>query len=180
MKILFWFMAMSLLLAACQPQATSTPAAPTAALPVATNTETKSVSTLLPTIAPVVSPTPAVHMSSTDPNAANLIVVRDQPVVNSSVTIDTVRAAQAGWLAIYLSKNDKPGHRMGFVAVQAGTVQQLNVPLDPNSGVSIAEAFLAGRQLFAVLQSGSKAPGSPVEVNGRSVLEPFTVLASNP
>ncbi len=180
MKIRMCCIALMLVLAACQPPAaTATPAAPAiTAVALATNTEAKSVGALMPTIAPIGSPTPAIHTSGEDPNAPNLIVVRDQPIVNGGVTMDKVRAAQAGWLAIYLSKNDKPGHRIGYVAVQAGETQQLNVPLDPNSGVSVTEAYLAGRTLFAVLQAGSKAPGSPVDVNGRSVLEPFMVLAS--
>ncbi len=183
MKIRLWAIAMILLLTACQSQAvTGTPVAPSN---VPTSAPTKAgntaiINTPAPTIALTAAPQPVIHSSSTDPNAPNLIVVRDQPLVNVSVTMDLVRAAQPGWLVIYLSKNQKPGHRLGYVAVQAGTIQQLNVPLDPNAGVSLTSAVLAGKQLFAILQAGAKAPGVPVEVAGRSVLEPFTVLPSNP
>ncbi len=180
MKIGFWSIAMIVILAACQPQAaTATPTAattPAAAAP----TSTKSASTALPTVGLAVSPTPGPHTSSEDPNAPNLIVVRDQSIVNSSVTIDLVRAAQPGWLVIYLSRNKKPGHRLGYVVIQVGEIKQLVVPLDPNSGVTVTQDALAGKQLFVVLQAGSKAPGAPVEANGQSVLEPFLVLPGNP
>lgn len=182
MKIRYWFIALVLLLTACQqPPASAVPATATnTAAAAATSTQSASVSAPATIIAVTAPAKTVVHRSSSDPNAPNLIVVRDQRIVNSGVTMNLVRAAQAGWLAIYLSKNDRPGHLMGYAAVPAGDTKQLKVPLDPNSGVSITEAYLAGRQLFALLQSGSKAPGTPVEVNGRSVLQAFTVLASNP
>ncbi len=172
----------ALLLAACQPQpATATPVAPTSGPSVAA-TSTPSAIVSLPTGTSVlaVPRQPAIHKSSSDPNAPDLIVVRDQPIQNGSVTIDQVRAAQAGWLVIYLAKKDKPGHQLGFVALPSGSATGLVVALQSDSGVAATETVLAGKELFVVLQAGSKAPGDPVQVAGRSVLEAFTVLASNP
>lgn len=171
----------TLLLAACQQQpATTTPLVPTN-VPSASANSTPSSVLSLPTATSVlaVPKQPAIHKSSSDPNAPDLIVVRDQPIQNGSVTIDQIRAAQAGWVVIYLAKKDKPGHQLGFVPLSAGSATQLVVPLQANSGVAATEAVLAGKELFVVLQAGSKAPGDPVQVAGRSVLDGFTVLPSS-
>ncbi len=171
------YITMALLLAACQSRPATAPTATVSDAPTNVPTATRSVSTTpTPTIPVIATAQPVIHRSSDDPNAPNLIVVRDQPIVNGGVIVDLVRAAQPGWLAFYLTKNGKPGHPLGYVAVPRGESQQLSVRLDPNSGIAITSSVLAGKQIFAVLQAGSKAPGVPVEVAGRSVLEPFTVL----
>ncbi len=178
MKVQHWAILIVLLLAACQPQAaTQTPVAATSN-PASAASSTPGGETSTPEATPVgATPAPPpLHRSSSDPNAPNLIVVRDQQLVNGSVTIGSVTAAQPGWLVIYLSKKGTPGHQLGFVAVTAGKTQRLKVALDPNAGVALTEAVLGGKQLFAVLQAGPNAPGAPVDVGGHEVLVAFTIL----
>lgn len=178
-----WFLVIALLLAACQPQpATGTPLPP-ADTPVVAAATTKSPGKS--TSAPPVSSTasspaqPAIHSSSRDPNAPNLIVVRDQPIVNNGVTIDSVTVAQAGWIVIYLAKKGQPGHQIGFVPVPVGKSQQFVVPLNQSPGTAVSQSKLEGERLFVILQAGPQAPGTPVQVQGRSVVEMFTVLAAS-
>ncbi len=167
-----------LTLAACQPQpAIATPSAvPNIPITAATSTASKILSAPATIIVMTAPAQPVVHSSGTDPNATNLIAVRDQPLANGSITVDFVRAAQPGWLALYLAKNDKPGHHLGYIAIPSGESQQVTIPLDPHAGIAITEDMLGGKQIFVVLQAGAKAPGLPVEVTGHSVLVAFTVL----
>jgi hypothetical protein len=173
------------LLAACQAQpATGTPVPPIATGPVSS---AASLTPVQPTPAPPTSTEaakpsgPVTHVSGSDPNAPNVIVVLDQPVSNGSLTIDSVNAEKAGWLVIYMVKRGQPGHQIGTVAIPSGKSQQVVVPLKQASGVEINPSKLAGQELFVMLQAGGRAPGTPVEVAGESVTALFTVLpASNP
>ena len=176
-----WFLVI-VLLAACQTQtATGTPSAPVGtAVVAAANTKIPEKSTSAPPVSSTASSPalPAIHRSSSDPTAPNLIVVRDQSIINNSVTIDSVTAAQAGWIVVYLVKKGQPGHQIGFIPVPAGKTQQLVLPLNQNSGADVSQSKLEGQRLFVILQAGSTAPGTPVQVQGRSVVEMFTVLAA--
>jgi hypothetical protein len=176
-----WFVALVLLLAACQPQTTVTsvlPANGPTAAASATKSGAKTVTTQSLSLPTEVPGQPGVHRSSPDPNAPNLIVVRDQPVANNSVTIDSVTASQAGWVVLFLEKKGQPGHQIGFVPVPAGKSQNLILPLTQNTGVDVSPTKLAGELLFVLLQAGPNPPGAPVQVQGRSVVSFFRVLSA--
>ncbi len=130
MKRFHFILLLSVLLAACQTApATSVPTTSTPIAATATHASV-SKSTSTPTLTP--TPTgPAVHSSSSNPNAANLIVVKDQPIVNNSLTIDSVTATQAGWIVLYLDKTPPNarhvvfGPKIVFAPVPSGKSNQV-------------------------------------------------------
>ncbi|HUH97095.1 MAG TPA: hypothetical protein VLZ89_07040 [Anaerolineales bacterium] len=185
MKPYHFTLLLSLLLAACQAApATPVPTAATVGAPTPKPTSlSKSTST------PKLTPTPAgptVHSSNPDPNAPNLIVVKDQFIVNNGLTFDSVTAAQAGWIVLYLDKaasssgkNVVFGPRIVFAPVPQGKSNQFVISLSQNFNPSINPPSLVGHKVDAVLQGGGPAPGPMVEQNDKLVWVTFTILARN-
>jgi hypothetical protein len=182
MKHIHFVLLLILLLTACQAQPAPVALVPTGTSSVLATSKpasvSKSTSTPAAPLAATVSAQPAVHSSSSDPNAGNLVVVRDQPIVNNSLTIDSITAAQPGWIVLYLDKNGSPAHYICYLPVPAGKSAQFKLTLDQSSNVIVDPATLHGRQIDAVLQAGPKAPGKSVNENGRIVLARFTVIST--
>jgi predicted lipoprotein with Yx(FWY)xxD motif len=140
-----------LLLAACGGAATEVPA---------------------PTEQATVRPTavPADGASTQQPS----ITVSDQQVVDGTVTVDSVTAAEAGWLVIHADADGGPGAVLGHAAVGAGTHQQVAVAID-GSGTTPT--------LYAMLHVDTGTAGEydfpdadpPVKVNDKVVVKPFQV-----
>jgi hypothetical protein len=182
MKRINFVLLLILLFTACQAQ-------PAPASPVPTDTPSvhatskpaslgKSTGTPAAPIAATSPAQPAVHSSSSDPNAVNLVVVRDQPIVNDSLTIDSITAAQSGWIVLYLDKEGSPAHYICYLPIPAGKSKQFVIPLNQSSNIIVNPATLSGRQIDAVIQAGAKAPGKSVNENGRIVLARFTVTST--
>ncbi len=66
------------------------------------------------------SQAPAARASSASATSANKIAVGAQDTVNGSVFVDSVTAAQDGWLLIRRDENGAPGGVLGFAAVHQG------------------------------------------------------------
>ena len=178
------FLSVILLLAACSPQTAPAPSVPPtnppagAASKPAIGVKNTAAPAVKSTVAPVAAAAvPALQQSSADPNASNLIAVRDQPIVNNSLTIEAVTAASPGWIVLYLDKKGQPGHQVASIPVPAGRSSQIIVRLGQNPGFDVPASQLPGSQLFAVLQAGPKAPGKPVAEKGDMVAVIFNVLS---
>jgi hypothetical protein len=182
MKRFHFILLLSILLAACQAQ----PAASTTATPGSTPTLSAKATASKATSTPAAQATPTgspIHSSSTNPNAPNLIVIRDQPIVKNTLTIDSVTAAQAGWVVLYVDKQhngkDIMGTRIVYVAVPAGKSTNIVIALTENFNPNLTIDILRGNPVFAVLQAGPTAPGKWVQDNGDLVRVVFNVLASS-
>lgn len=103
------------------------------------------------------------------------VTVSDQTLEDSTVTIDEVIAAEAGWLVIHKEAEGNPGPVIGYTAVQAGENTNVVVEID---------AAAATTTLFAMLhvdkgEMGTyEFPGAdaPVQVNEQVVVRPFKVM----
>ena len=182
MKPINFALLLFLLLTACQAQP-----APVSSVPINTPSVPATPITASVTKSAVISATPVaatspvqpiVHSSSSDLDAGNLVVVRDQPIVNQSLTIDTITAAQAGWIVLYLDKDGSPAHYICYLPISAGKTRQFLISLNQSSNIIVNPATLPGRQIDAVLQAGVKAPGKAVNENGRIVLVRFTIAST--
>lgn len=188
MKLLFFLLSLNLLLAACQPKA-----APTALPPIAnssTSGSSKPNATPDKRNSAAGSPTssagtpgtatqPAVHRSSADPNAVNLIVIRDQPIINNILIVDSVSSAQAGWVVLYFDSHGKPHVFITYAAVPAGKSSQVRISFNQNLNPSLELGAIPpapGSLLHAVLQVGTPPPGTPTNENGHIVSVPFIIL----
>ncbi len=60
----------------------------------------------------------------------NQIVVKDQDVTSGVITIDSVTAAQAGWVVVYKDPNFSSGDIVGYAPVQQGVNTNVKVTLD--------------------------------------------------
>ena len=172
-----------LLLAACQPQILTATSVPSADIPVGTvpqpgSNQLSSASTAAAPTATSTPSGPVIHRSSSDPNASNLLVVRDQSIVNNSLTIDSVMASQAGWLVIYLDKRGNFGPMVVFTPVPAGKSSPFVIPLNQNLNPIFVLSNLPGSEVHLVLQAGAPAPGTPVRENGKLVWVMFSVLVT--
>ena len=180
MKSYHFALLFMLLLAACQTApATSVP---TPATPLAATPKPASKSTSVPTVTPTPAG-PAVHSSSSDPNAANLLVVKDQFIVNNSLTIETLTSARAGFLVLYYDKAKQGRHNLGgiimFAPVPAGKSNQLVVPLNQNLNPSVNLANLPGIQVDLALQTNASNPNSIVQDNGKQVWVTIKILTKS-
>ncbi len=174
------------ILSACQSQPTQT-ALPSAAIPLSTTTAqpssntnkaqtstTPSAATSIPTSG---TSAPVIHSSSSNPNAANLVVVRDQIVTQNSVIIDSVTAGQAGWVVLYFDKAGQPAELVTYVPVPAGKTNQLVVPLSDLKNPVLLSKSVPDHQLVVMLTAGTPAPGIPVQDNNKIVMVSFILLS---
>ena len=185
MKLLKFILFFSLLLTACQTE-TATPisTASTPNIPTPTATKVKANST------PRATPTPkgpATHRSGTDPNAPIYLAVKDQFIVNNSLTIDTVTAPQAEFIVLYKDKQKEGLHGLGqqiiFAAIPAGKTNNLVILLSQNLNPGVFLSGLPGTVVDVVLQTKTSDPTTIVEVNNKIVGVTFTILSpvnSNP
>ena len=182
MKLLKFMLLFSLLLAACQP-ASATPAANT---PLATTPKAatpKVTDTARAKGTPVASPTPngpVTHRSGNDPNASSYLVVKDQLIVNNSLTIDTVTASQAAFIMLYKDKQKSGSHLIGqqitFAPIPAGITHNLVIPLSQNLNPGINPASLPGTLVDVVLQTDASKPLTMIQLNKRIVEVTFSIL----
>jgi len=102
------------------------------------------------------------------------ITVQNQAVVNNTVTVQQVNAAQAGWLDIHADANGQPGPVIGHTAVVVGTNTNVKVTIDPTTATPTLYAML---HVDAGATGTYEFPGAdvPVQVNGQIVVEPFQV-----
>jgi hypothetical protein len=166
-------------ISACQAQPVTTPSVSTSATSAVATSIRASVNQGTRTPAPpsVIASAiqPTVHSRSSDPNALNLIIVRDQPIVNNSLTIESISAAQPGWIVIYFDQRGTVGPRIVYRPVPAGRSSHIIVSFSHDFNPVVNPAHIPGRQLHAVLQAGSPAPGSPALEKGHIVWVLFTV-----
>jgi hypothetical protein len=183
MKLLKFMLLFSLLLAACQP-ASATPAAntPLATTPKATKPKSTGTAEAKGT-PPAASPTPngpVIHRSGKDPNASSYLVVKDQLIVNNSLTIDTVTASQAEFIVLYKDKQKKGSHLIGqqiiFAAIPAGTTNNLVIPLSQNLNPGINPVGLPGMLVDVVLQTDASKPLTMIQLNTQIVEVTFSIL----
>jgi hypothetical protein len=179
MKHLHFTLLLTLLLAACQAQTTTMTPIPPANTLIAATSAPKAASKSTRPAAPKVTSTPAgpaVHSSSSDSNASNLIVVRDQLIVNNSLMIDIVKSAQAGWIVIYIDKASQFGPQLVYAAVPAGRSDHFAIPLTQNINPSVNLPGLGGTLLDVVFQTNPSNPNTMVQANGVLVRTSFTLL----
>jgi len=138
---------LTLTLAACAPKAAATPkkgAVSTAIPPVARATK-------VPTKIVQASPTPNRNTTPTQESAStptpvppltNDIVAKDQIVKSDSVLVNMVVAMKPGWVAIFTDENGQPGTLLGYVAVPAGTSNDIKVTIDSKKATDKMIAML--------------------------------------
>ena len=112
------------------------------------------------------------------------LTVHDQPIVNGTITVDKVVAAQSGWVAVHMFGPDgklQLTPLAGLTQIKAGTHTNVRVKLD--------RSFKAGDKLMPMLHvdMGVKGkyefpggPDVPVQVNGQIVMMELTVQANTP
>lgn len=181
-------LALAISLTACAPKATAVPAtrqAPTAASlptsqPKATPTKTPAPTKPAPTktavpTKPAATATVAVPVTGGTATAADSIVVKDQKVVNNTVTIESVTAAKAGWIVIHADQNGQPGDVIGHAAVAAGKSSDVKVTIDSSKATAKLYAML---HIDAGKIGTFEFPGAdePVKDNNTVVMTPFNML----
>ena len=179
MKHFHFILLAAVLFTACQAApTTSVPAPSTLIAPTPQPTKiSNSISTSA--LAPIPN-APAVHSTNSDPNASYLIVVKDQFIVNNSLTFDSLNSAQAAFIVLYFDKQTKGRNLIGklitFVPVPAGKANRFVFPLTQNLDPTINIATIPGNPVFAVLQTNASNPNSIIHVNGKGILVSFTIL----
>jgi hypothetical protein len=111
---------------------------------------------------------PAFQVTGIDPR----VVVRDQKIAMSAVTIAEVLSDGPGWLVIHADSSGAPGPVIGHAAVRDGLTRNLVVNLDASKATPV---------LFAMLHTDAgkvgvyEFPGAdaPVIVDGKMVSPPF-------
>ena len=181
MKHFHFILLAVVLLTACQSAAATSIPTPFTSI-AATPQSTKISKSISPS---ALAPTPnglAIHSNSADPNASDLIVVKDQFIVNNNLTFDSVTSAQAAFIVLYYDKQAKTrniiGKLIAFVPVPAGKTNQFVFPLAQNLNPTVNIATLPGNPVFAVLQTNASNPDSIVRINGKGVFVLFTILSS--
>lgn len=98
--------------------------------PTITERASMAVAAFGGTLAGPAAQMPATSRSSgSSPTNANKITVRDQDTSNGQVIVDTVTAAQDGWLLIHKDANGRPGGVLGFVSVRRGLNTKVTVDI---------------------------------------------------
>jgi hypothetical protein len=102
------------------------------------------------------------------------VTVEDQEIVNGTVTVQNVVAAEDGWMNIHRSANGTFGEVIGHTFVQAGTTENVVVPIEVDQATETLHAMLhvdAGQEGVYEFPG----PDQPVLVDGEIVVQPFTV-----
>ncbi len=119
-----------------------------------------------------------VSASAQTGGAANQIIIQSQETDTGQIMVDTVIAAQDGWLVIYTDTNLIPRSMIGWAPVHKGVNTNLKVNID--SEMAEPEATL-----WAVLYVDRGAIGQievplidgPVQENGKTVMVAFGTQA---
>jgi hypothetical protein len=95
--------------------------------------------------------------------ATAMVTVKDQEIVNGTVTIEKVVAAQDGWLVVHAQASGNPGPDLGHAAVKAGDNTNVVVKIDVSKATPVLYAMLH-------VDLGAKGtyefPGADVPVQG--------------
>jgi hypothetical protein len=70
------------------------------------------------------------------------VTVKDQEIVNGTVTIEEVDAAQDGWLVVHAQASGNPGPDLGHTAVKAGKNMNVVVTIDVSKATPVLYAML--------------------------------------
>ncbi len=130
-----------------------------------------------PTEAPPEEPTEAPTDAPTGDGVADQtpsVSVSDQALADGTVTVDSVTAAEAGWMVIHADDDGAPGPVIGQSVVEAGANENVTVEVDPEAVTST---------LYAMLHLDTGAEGEyefpeadpPVSVDDEIVVVPFEV-----
>jgi len=114
------FLALGLVLAACQ-----TKMAPATEVPIAE-----------PTTDPYAAGTPDTASS------AVFIDVSDQAIDQGTVTVTKVKAVEAGWVVIHINADGKPGPVIGYTQIPAGESMDVKVTVDASQATPKLFAML--------------------------------------
>lgn len=127
-----------------------------------------------PTNAPAEAPTEGATSAPTEANlgAQPSVTVSDQAVMDGKVVVDSVTAAESGWIVIHADNDGAPGPVVGHTAVEAGTTNDVAVDVDTGKVTPT---------LYAMLHVDTGAAGEydfpdadpPVKVDGQIVVKGF-------
>jgi plastocyanin len=103
--------------------------------------------------------------------------VSDQELQEGKVVIETVVAAEQGWIVIHAESDGAPGPVVGFSPVNPGSNSNIEVELDLEA---VTETLFAMLHVDAGVIGQYEFPGpdGPVQVGESIVNVPFAVLAS--
>jgi plastocyanin/Cu/Zn superoxide dismutase len=102
------------------------------------------------------------------------VIVRDQTLEDSTVTVKQVFSAVKGWIVIHADQDDAPGPVIGHAAVEAGFNQDVTVEVDTGMVTDTLWAMLhedTGEEDVYEFPGGDP----PVRVNDQIVVQPFEV-----
>jgi plastocyanin len=105
------------------------------------------------------------------------VSVSDQVLAESTVTIDKVSAAEAGWIAIHIDASGSPGPVIGFAPVGVGHNQNVAVEIDEAQATPLLYAML---HVDAGVLGEYNFPGDDVpifDIGGYIVMTQFQLLA---
>jgi hypothetical protein len=119
-----------------------------------------------------------VSASAQTGGAANQIIIQSQETNTGQIRVDTVIAAQDGWLVVYTDTNLSSRSMIGWVPVHKGVNTNLKVNIDSEKAEPEAT-------LWAVLYVDRGVPGQlevplidgPVQENGKTVMVAFGTQA---
>lgn len=167
-------LALTLTLAACAPKAaapTKQATLPTAIPPVVkpTTAPTKAIQ-VSPTANPTNAPTKEAAAATTQtpgPASINDISVDNQSVKSGSILVNMVDAMKPGWVAIFTDKNDQPDVLLGYVAVPAGSSDDVKVTIDSAKATDkmIAMLLLDAGKIGTFEYPGADQPVKNTNIN---------------
>jgi hypothetical protein len=73
---------------------------------------------------------------------ASKVTVSDQEIVNGTITIESIDAAQDGWVVIHAQASGNPGPDVGHAAVTAGNNTNVVVNIDVSRATPVLYAML--------------------------------------
>lgn len=102
------------------------------------------------------------------------VVVNDQPIRGTTVTIERAISPGPGWIVIHAQENGRPGPVLGFAHLRAGTNNNVIVVIDASKATETVYAMLhqdVGN--YGVYEF----PGvdAPVAIDGRVVTPAFRI-----
>lgn len=110
-----------------------------------------------------------------DPSGTAAVSAEDQTLQDGALVVTSAAAPTAAWIVVHIDDNGMPGERVGYVAIPAGTSENVSVPLD-------AKAVSAGKVLVAIhadrgasgefefdMDDKLNSPDQPFFVDGKEV-----------
>lgn len=109
------------------------------------------------------------------------IKISDQPVVAGAIIVDEAVAPAGAWVVVHLDEGGKPGKRVGYQQIFAGTNQRVAVMLDPSITLTDrllvavhADRGVAGKLEFDMMDKYA-SPDQPFFVGGKEVATAVTI-----